>query len=155
MKLKHNTKPLNKGKDLTWYYKTRTLWVCLTLSIYCWACSLSLQVVCFLSEIALGETRFSFTGGYQLEIASRLGMQAPVHFSFSSRTPSEGSCYQVWIHLVQLWTYVIYLQDHWWISFALIVRFSKISVFFPSLSINVKVMRNIFNFFCQTFCISL
>lgn len=41
------------------------------LAIYC---CLPLKIVCFSSDTPLEETKFSFTSGYKLEIASELGM---------------------------------------------------------------------------------
>jgi hypothetical protein len=53
----------------------RCCWVNFLLAVYHhWACSLSLRLVCFPSETSLEETKFSFSGGYQLEIASGEGM---------------------------------------------------------------------------------
>lgn len=44
--------------------------------------------VCFSSETSLEGTKFSFVSGYQLERAAELGMEACMHFCFSSRAPS-------------------------------------------------------------------
>lgn len=57
------------------------------LTIYCWTSSISLGVY-FLSETPLENTKFSFTGGYQLDSLwiRGLGVAACFHF-FSSVTP--------------------------------------------------------------------
>lgn len=41
-----------------------------------------LRVFCFPNEVSFEETKFSFSSGYQLGIASGLGMDAYIHFSF-------------------------------------------------------------------------
>lgn len=56
------------------------------LAIYCWVWGLSLRVFHIPNKI-LGETNFSFANGYQLEIASGLGMWAGVHFHFQHWVP--------------------------------------------------------------------
>lgn len=49
---------------------------CLLLSI-----SVPWRIVCFSNEMPLEETKFSFSRGYQLDIASRLEMRAPASVS--------------------------------------------------------------------------
>lgn len=49
---------------------------------------LSLRAVCFPSDILLKKPHFSFTRGYQLELAFWLSMEACVLIPFSCRTPS-------------------------------------------------------------------
>ena len=58
------------------------------LAIYSWAYSLPLRVVCFPSETPLEKTKFSFASGYQLEIASGLGMGRVSTSPLSTGTPS-------------------------------------------------------------------
>lgn len=47
----------------------------------CWAQGQLLHVVCISSETPLEKTILSFASGYQLEIASWLGIGACVHFT--------------------------------------------------------------------------
>lgn len=56
-------------------------------AIYDWARSLTLRILCFPRKIPLGETKFSFAGRYQWEIASGLGMGAYVYFPFQLQGP--------------------------------------------------------------------
>jgi hypothetical protein len=75
-------------------------------ALFCWLSiaghgNLPLKVVCFLSEILLEKMKFSFACGYQLEIASGLGMGRVSTFSFGSRTPSGNSPVQALCMLPQ------------------------------------------------------
>lgn len=71
------------GRSLTEHYQTRNLqgcWTSFLLTIYCWAHSLHLRVVCLPSETPLDKTKVAFPSGYQLETASGLGIRTCVHF---------------------------------------------------------------------------
>lgn len=48
--------------------------------IYYWAWGLPLSLICTSSEISEENIFFSFLGSYQLDLASELGLGAPVHF---------------------------------------------------------------------------
>ena len=52
------------------------------VTIYSWACSLPLRVVCFPSVMPMGESKCSFASGCLLGIASGLGTGTCVQFSF-------------------------------------------------------------------------
>lgn len=65
------------------------------LFIHCWACSLPLGMICFSTETPLGEAKFLFARGSQIEIASGLGMAACAQFSFQLKAP------QIWCRSVQ------------------------------------------------------
>jgi hypothetical protein len=53
------------------------------LAIYFWARSLTWSMVNISREISLDKTGFSFAGGYQLQIASWLGVRVHVYLPLS------------------------------------------------------------------------
>lgn len=57
--------------------------------LHCWACSLSLGVVHFPSETPLGKSKFPFASGFQVELASGLGMRTCVPLLLSALGPTS------------------------------------------------------------------
>lgn len=74
-------------------------WGHFVLAIYCWTWGLPVHVVCLPNETLLQKAKYSFVSGYQLEIASDLGMGYVFLSSFSPETP-------IWLRPVSLWLHM-------------------------------------------------
>lgn len=71
--------------------------------IYYWAWGLPLSLIYTPSEISLKKIFFfSFMGSYQLDLASELGLGAPVHFPYACCHISEFICKSDLSYLEQL-----------------------------------------------------
>lgn len=84
--------------------------------------------VFFSSETSLEETKFSFASGYQLERAAELGMEACMHFCFSSRTPSGADVCRSCECCLSLW--VPMCVDSYWLSASCFFGFPHFPWFF-------------------------